>query len=90
MSGAFTPEVLQWVFADGCGSSITAMTTRYREIADDTSLQLERNELRPQRRRDRVSEVMNLGDNYEVCDFTQGYEETRPWRRLMVSVNTMS
>ena len=24
------------------------------------------------------SEVMNLGDNYEVYDFTQGYDETRP------------
>ena len=30
------------------------------------------------------SEVMNLGDNYEVYDFTQGYDETRPWRRPMV------
>ena len=31
------------------------------------------------------SEVMNLGDNYEVYDFTQGsYDELCPWRRPMV------
>ena len=36
------------------------------------------------------SEIMNLGDNYEVYDFTQGYDENRVLEALTASANTMN